>query len=329
MKLELKNIKKSFEEKEVLHGVSFSVESGKALGLLGRNGAGKTTTMRIIMDVFRANEGEVLLDGAKFKPDGSQVGYLPEERGLYPKKVVKEQMMYLAMLRGMTKKEAAKSTQKWLNRLQVSEYTDKKLETLSKGNQQKVQLAATLVGEPEIVILDEPFSGLDPVNSQILKDVITELISEGRIVIFSSHQMSYVEEFCEEIAIINHGDVVLAGNLDEIKEQYGKGRKILSANNYDLESLKALCEDKLNNLVKVLFVTKHYVVLDLNDGVDQWQILDSLKNLNVDVKTFGAYEPSLNDIFVSKVGEEVVVEEEEKEEDTTPKKKGLFGKGGK
>ena len=191
MKLELKNIKKSFEEKEVLHGVSFSVESGRALGLLGRNGAGKTTTMRIIMDVFRANEGEVLLDGKKFKPDGSQVGYLPEERGLYPKKVVKEQMMYLAMLRGMTKKEAAKSTKKWLEKLQVSEYTDKKLETLSKGNQQKVQLAATLVGEPEIVILDEPFSGLDPVNSQILKDVITELISEGRIVIFSSHQMSY------------------------------------------------------------------------------------------------------------------------------------------
>ena len=329
MKLELKDIKKSFEEKEVLHGVSFSVESGRALGLLGRNGAGKTTTMRIIMDVFRANEGEVLLDGKKFKPDGSQVGYLPEERGLYPKKVVKEQMVYLAMLRGMNKKEALKSTTKWLERLQVSEYTDKKLETLSKGNQQKVQLAATLVGEPEIVILDEPFSGLDPVNSQILKDVITELISEGRIVIFSSHQMSYVEEFCEDIAIINHGDVVLAGNLDEIKEQYGKGRKILSATNYDLDGLKAVCEDKLSDKVKVLFVTKHYVVLDLNEGVDQWQILEALKNLDVDVKTFGAYEPSLNDIFVSKVGEEVVVEEEETPEEATPKKKGLFGKGGK
>ena len=329
MKLELKNIKKSFEDKEVLHGVSFSVESGRALGLLGRNGAGKTTTMRIIMDVFRANEGEVLLDGKKFKPDGSQVGYLPEERGLYPKKVVKEQMMYLAMLRGMTKKQAAKSTAKWLEKLQVSEYTDKKLETLSKGNQQKVQLAATLVGEPEIVILDEPFSGLDPVNSQILKDVITELISEGRIVIFSSHQMSYVEEFCEDIAIINHGDVVLSGNLDAIKEEYGKGRKILSANNHDLESLKNLCETKLSDKVKVLFVNKHYVVLDLNDGVDQWQLIDALKALNVDVKTFGAYEPSLNDIFVSKVGEEVVVEEEETPEEATPKKKGLFGKGGK
>lgn len=330
MKLELKDIKKSFEDKEVLHGVSFSVESGRALGLLGRNGAGKTTTMRIIMDVFRANEGEVLLDGKKFKPDGSQVGYLPEERGLYPKKVVKEQMVYLAMLRGMNKKDALKSTTKWLERLQVSEYTDKKLETLSKGNQQKVQLAATLVGEPEIVILDEPFSGLDPVNSQILKEVITELISEGRIVIFSSHQMSYVEEFCEDIAIINHGDVVLAGNLDEIKEQYGKGRKILSATNYDLDGLKAVCEDKLSDKVKVLFVTKHYVVLDLNEGVDQWQILEALKALDVDVKTFGAYEPSLNDIFVSKVGEEVVEEtEEEAPEETAPKKKGLFGKGGK
>lgn len=330
MKLELKDIKKSFEDKEVLHGVSFSVESGRALGLLGRNGAGKTTTMRIIMDVFRANEGEVLLDGKKFKPDGSQVGYLPEERGLYPKKVVKEQMMYLAMLRGMTKKEALKSTTKWLERLQVSEYTDKKLETLSKGNQQKVQLAATLVGEPEIVILDEPFSGLDPVNSQILKDVITELIAEGRIVIFSSHQMSYVEEFCEDIAIINHGDVVLAGNLDEIKEQYGKGRKILSATNYSLDELKGICDEKISDKVKVLFVTKHYVVLDLNEGVDQWQVLEAMKNLNVDVKTFGAYEPSLNDIFVSKVGEEEVVEEVAEEEvEETPKKKSLFRKGGK
>lgn len=331
MKLELKSIKKSFENKEILHGISFSVESGRALGLLGRNGAGKTTTIRIIMDVFRANEGDVLLDGEKFKPDGSQVGYLPEERGLYPKKVVKDQMLYLAMLRGMNKKQALASTAKWLEKLQVAEYTDRKLDTLSKGNQQKVQLAATLVGEPEIVILDEPFSGLDPVNSQILKDVITELISEGRIVIFSSHQMSYVEEFCEDIAIINHGEVVLAGNLDEIKEEYGKGRKILSANNYDLDSLKALCEEKMSDKVKVLFVNKHYVVLDLDEGVDQWQVLDALKSLNVDVKTFGAYEPSLNDIFVSKVGEEVVEEtpDEEPKEASKPVRKSLFGKGGK
>ncbi len=330
MKLELKNIKKSFEDKEILHGVSFSVVGGRALGLLGRNGAGKTTTIRIIMDVFRANEGEVLLDGEKFVPDGSQVGYLPEERGLYPKKVVQEQLVYLAMLRGMNKKQAVKSTTKWLEKLQVSEYTNRKLDTLSKGNQQKVQLAATLVGEPEIVILDEPFSGLDPVNSQILKDVIKELIKEGRIVIFSSHQMSYVEEFCEDIAIINHGEVVLSGNLDDIKEEYGKGRKILSATNYDLKQLKELCQTKLADKVTVLGKNKHAVILDVNEGVDQWQILDALKSLDVDIKTFGAYEPSLNDIFVSKVGEEeeeeAASQEEAKEE---PKKKSLFGKRGK
>lgn len=326
MKLELKDIHKSFEEKEILHGVSFSVESGRALGLLGRNGAGKTTTIRIIMDVFHANSGEILLDGTKFKPDGSQVGYLPEERGLYPKKVVKEQMMYLAMLRGMNKKQALESTTKWLEKLQVSEYTDRKLETLSKGNQQKVQLAATLVGEPEIVILDEPFSGLDPVNSQILKDVIRELISEGRIVIFSSHQMSYVEEFCEDIVIINHGDVILSGNLDEIKAEYGKGRKVLSLEGMSLDEMDTLCKNDLAQYVDVLGRTKHEIILDLKEGTTQWNILDILKTKNVEIKNFGAYEPSLNDIFVSRVGEEILEEEKEEEEEEVPKKKGLFAK---
>lgn len=330
MRLELKEIKKSFEDKEILHGVSFFVESGKALGLLGRNGAGKTTTIRIIMDVFHADSGEVILDGQKFVPDGSQVGYLPEERGLYPKKVVREQMVYLAMLRGMNKKEALKSTEKWLEKLQVSEYTDKKLETLSKGNQQKVQLAATLVGEPNIVILDEPFSGLDPVNSQILKDVITELISEGRIVIFSSHQMSYVEEFCEDIVIINHGEVVLSGNLDEIKTEYGKGRKILAAENCTLEELSSMCRDKLSGLVDVLGVNKHYVILDMKQETDQWALLDALREQKVEVKHFGAYEPSLSDIFVARVGEEEPEEETEKPEEPEEKKgrRKLFGKAG-
>lgn len=160
MRLEVKNLTKSFGEKEVLHGISFNVEGGKALGLLGRNGAGKTTTIRIIMDVFHANSGEVILDSIKFNPKEHLIGYLPEERGLYPKKKVSEQLIYLGRLRGLSKAEAKKNTDKWLARLQVSQYADVKLETLSKGNQQKVQLASTLVCEPEIVILDEPFSGL-------------------------------------------------------------------------------------------------------------------------------------------------------------------------
>ena len=330
MKLELRDIKKSFEDKEILHGISFSVESGKALGLLGRNGAGKTTTIRIIMDVFHANAGEILLDGTKFVLDGSQVGYLPEERGLYPKKIVKEQMIYLAMLRGMNKKQAAESTMKWLEKLEVLEYADRKLETLSKGNQQKVQLAATLVGEPSIVILDEPFSGLDPVNSQILKNVIRELISEGRIVIFSSHQMSYVEEFCEDIVIINHGENILSGHLDDIKMEYGKGRKILAAENYSLDELKKVCETKLSDYVEVLGVNKYDVILSVKEGVDQWKLLDAIKSCDIGIKHFGAYEPSLNDIFVSCVGEEEVVKVvEEEEPENKSKKRGLFGKAGK
>ena len=227
MKLELQGIKKSFDGTEILHGINFSVEGGSALGLLGRNGAGKTTTIRIIMDVFHADEGQVLLDGAPFVYQPGQVGYLPEERGLYPKRLISEQLVYLAKLRGMNKKQAEENMRKWLTRLDVIQYENRKLDTLSKGNQQKVQLAATLVADPDIVILDEPFSGLDPVNSQILKDVINELIADGKIVIFSSHQMSYVEEFCEDIVVINHGEVALAGNLDKIKKNTEKDIKQL------------------------------------------------------------------------------------------------------
>ena len=165
MKLEIKNLRKSFSGNEVLHGISFSVESGKALGLLGRNGAGKTTTIRILMDVFKCDSGEILFDGKPFIPRNHQIGYLPEERGLYPKKKVMDQIVYLATLRGISKKEAKENTKKWLTRLGIAEYENRKLDTLSKGNQQKVQLAQTLVCNPSIVILDEPFSGLDPVNT--------------------------------------------------------------------------------------------------------------------------------------------------------------------
>ncbi len=304
MKLEVRDIKKSFDGKEILHGINFKVEGGRALGLLGRNGAGKTTTIRIIMDVFHADSGEVLMDGKKFVFTSDQIGYLPEERGLYPKRVIKEQMIYLGRLRGLTKKQAVDNTAKWLERLQVSEYAGRKLDTLSKGNQQKVQLAATLVAEPDIVILDEPFSGLDPVNSQILKDVIRELIAEGKIVIFSSHQMSYVEEFCEDIVIINHGEVVLSGNLDEIKAEYGNGRRVIAATNYEVDALEEILKENLSENVKIVGKNRHYIIVELSKGADQWQVLDDLKRLHIDIKNFGMYEPSLNDIFVSRVGEE-------------------------
>lgn len=224
---------------------------------------------------------------------------------MYPKKTVIEQMVYFAKLRGLDRASAVKNAQKWLSRLKVNEYEKRKMDTLSKGNQQKVQLAATLVCDPDIVVLDEPFSGLDPVNSQILKDVIRELISEGKIVIFSSHQMSYVEEFCEDIAIVNQGEIVLAGSLDEIKEEYGKGRKILSALNYSLEELERLCREKLSDVLEVESRSKHNLILRLTEGASQWNILERMREEGIEIDQYGSYEPSLNDIFVSCVGDEV------------------------
>lgn len=303
LKLEVKNLKKSFAGKEVLHGISFSVESGKALGLLGRNGAGKTTTIRILMDVFRANEGEILLDGKPFVPRNHQIGYLPEERGLYPKRKVLEQMVYLAMLRNVPKAKAKENAKKWLERLEIGQCENNLLETLSKGNQQKVQLASVLVCDPEIVILDEPFSGLDPVNSQILQDVVKELIAVGKIVIFSSHQMSYVEEFCEDIVIINQGQVVLEGNLNEIKLAYGRDQLILGDRNKSVQELKQFCEQELTEILQVCGQTKDALIVKLLEGQTRKDLLKALLEKNVEVEQFETYKPSLNDIFVEKVGD--------------------------
>ncbi|MEG0856850.1 MAG: ATP-binding cassette domain-containing protein [Terrisporobacter sp.] len=303
MKLEVKNIRKSFSGNEVLHGISFSVESGKALGLLGRNGAGKTTTIRILMDVFKADSGEILINDKKFNPMDYQIGYLPEERGLYPKKKVAEQIIYLAQLRGMSAKEAKGSTKIWLERLGITEYTNRTLDSLSKGNQQKVQLAQTLVCNPEIVILDEPFSGLDPVNSQVLKDTVRDLINQNKLVIFSSHQMSYVEEFCEEIAIINKGEIVLSGSLKNIKKEFGRNRLILSANDLSIDNLKSILDNKFKHLVSINEVKRDYLVLELFENITKKELLEKLLKEDIDIAKFSMYEPGLEDIFVKKVGE--------------------------
>ena len=304
MRLEVQGLKKSFGETEVLHGISFHVESGSALGLLGRNGAGKTTTIRILMDVFKANGGSLLMDGQPFKAKEYQMGYLPEERGLYPKKTVGEQLVYLATLRGLGAKEAKEQTKKWLARMGVSEYENRKLETLSKGNQQKVQLAQTLLCNPDIVILDEPFSGLDPVNAQILKDVIKEQIEEGKIVIFSSHQMSHVEEFCDEIAIMNHGDIVLSGNLREIKREFGKDRLVIASLGETPEELAQLLKTKFVDLLDVEKIQQSQVVVREKKEGNKPAIMQKLIDEGVDIEHFGLYEPSLHDIFVEKAGDE-------------------------
>lgn len=304
MKLEVKDITKSFGDKQVLHGISFEVQSGRALGLLGRNGAGKTTTIRILMDVFRANSGEVLLDGEKFNQRKHLISYLPEERGLYPKKKVIEQMVYLGRIRGISKSEAVANSKKWLKRLGVLEYENAKLETLSKGNQQKVQLASTLVCDPDIVILDEPFSGLDPVNSRILQDVVMELIGQNKIVIFSSHQMSYVEEFCKDIVIINKGDVVLSGDLDNIKREFGKNQLVVSAVDKTLDDLENIINEHMSDILEITGRTKEELIIKNVADVSRKQILSKFISENIEIERFETYKPSLNDIFVSKVGDE-------------------------
>ena len=295
MVLELRNIEKSFGEKTVLAGVSFKAEGGKAFGLLGRNGTGKTTAIRILMDVFPANSGEVLLNGEPIKHDTISTGYLPEERGLYPKKIIIDQLTYFAELKGMSRKAAVQSIDHWLDRLVMTEYRNKRLDTLSKGNQQKIQLITALAHDPDIVILDEPFSGLDPVNAMLLKDVVKEHIAKGKIVLFSSHQMSYIEEFCDSIAILNNGIVALHGDLRDIKRDYPRDRLVVRT-----ETPHAIKADFGSSCT-------------INDNGDLMiRLVDASKKKtamarlveNYDIDEVKVYEPSLNDIFVEYAGDD-------------------------
>lgn len=292
--LELRNIYKSFGEKEVLKGVSFVAESGKAFGLLGRNGAGKTTSIRILMDVFPADGGEVLIDGKPVDYEKIGIGYLPEERGLYPKKRIIDQLTYFAELKGLPTKAAVNAVDYWLDRLGMREYLDKRLDTLSKGNQQKIQLITALAHDPHIVILDEPFSGLDPVNAMLLKDVVKEQIAKGKIVLFSSHQMSYIEEFCDGIAIIHSGKVVLSGDLREIKRRYARDKLTVRAAN--VEGIKA-------EFGEACTVREDGSLLLRLASPDEKQAVMQRLVENYDVDEVSVFEPSLNDIFVEYAGD--------------------------
>lgn len=304
MELQVHDLHKSFDGREVLHGISFAISSGKALGLLGRNGAGKSTTIRILMDVFKADQGNMSMNGKTFHAKDYNIGYLPEERGLYPKKKVSEQLIYLATLRGMSHGEAKANLKKWLKRLGIEEYENRILDTLSKGNQQKVQLAQTLMCDPDIVILDEPFSGLDPVNSQTLKEVVQEQIQDGKLVIFSSHQMNYVEEFCEDIVILHHGDVVLQGNLKQIKKEYGRNRIVIRALYPEKQEFLELLETQCQELLHIYEEVENGFIIELQPHVNKRDVLMKLLELEVDLEAFQLYEASLTDIFVSKAGDE-------------------------
>lgn len=294
MVLELKNIEKSFGEKKVLTGVSFKAEGGKAFGLLGRNGAGKTTSIRILMDVFPANSGEVLIDGQPINYNKIGIGYLPEERGLYPKKIIIDQLTYFAELKGMSHKAAVQSIDYWLGRLGMTEYRNKRLDTLSKGNQQKIQLITALAHNPDIVILDEPFSGLDPVNAMLLKDVVKEQIAKGKIVLFSSHQMSYIEEFCDSIAILNNGVVALHGDLHDIKRDYPRDRLVVKTETPD--AIKA----DFGSSCTVM--ENGDLIIRLGSPSEKKTTMTHLVE-TYDIDEVKVFEPSLNDIFVEYAGD--------------------------
>ena len=289
MVLELKNIEKSFGEKQVLKGISLTAEGGKAFGLLGRNGAGKTTAIRILMNVFPQNGGEVLFDGEPIDYNKVNFGYLPEERGLYPKKKIFDQLVYFAELKGMKHADAAAAVDYWLSRLGMSEYRNKRLDTLSKGNQQKIQLITALAHDPQIIILDEPFSGLDPVNAMLLKDVVKEEIQKGKIVLFSSHQMNYIEEFCDSIAIINGGKAVLSGDLHGIKRNSPRNRIVVRSEQSTLISSEyggACVRGEDGELI-----------ITLSSPEEKQSVMKHLTEL-YDIDEIKVFEPSLNDIFV-------------------------------
>lgn len=288
MVLEMKDINKSFGAKQVLKGVSFRAEGGSAFGLLGRNGAGKTTSIRILMDVFPADSGQVLLDGKPVDYGKIGLGYLPEERGLYPKKPIGEQLVYLARLKGMSKKAAQEAVDFWLKRLGMEEHKNKRLDTLSKGNQQKIQLITALAHDPEIVVLDEPFSGLDPVNAQLLKDVVKEQIGKGKIVLFSSHQMNYIEEFCDSIAILHQGEVVLSGNLRDIKRSFPRNRLVV----------RTQSPEKIQAAFPCIQGEKGELIITMNAPEEKQAVMQKLTQ-GFDIDGVEVFEPSLNDIFVA------------------------------
>ncbi|MBE5737631.1 MAG: ATP-binding cassette domain-containing protein [Clostridiales bacterium] len=292
MKLEIKDTYKSFGDKQVLTGVSFTAKGGRAFGLLGRNGAGKTTIIRILMNVFPSNGGQVLIDGNPIDYNTVSFGYLPEERGLYPKKKIFDQLLYFAELKGMDKKEATKSIDYWLERLEMQEYRNKRLDTLSKGNQQKIQLITAIAHNPDIVILDEPFSGLDPVNAMLLKDVVKEQIGNGKIVLFSSHQMSYIEEFCDDIAIIHNGKVALSGDLIDIKRNYPRNKLVVRSKD----------NDKIKELYSATDISELDILITLENAGEKAKVIKDLAE-KFDIDEIKVFEPSLNDIFVEYAGD--------------------------
>lgn len=296
MSLFVSNVEKRFGSKVAVDDISFTIEKPGVFGLLGTNGAGKTTTIRMILGVLSKDRGLIEWDGKPVTRETVKFGYLPEERGLYPKAKVEEQLIYFAKLRGMSKSQVKHSIGYWFDRLGVAEYAKSQTEQLSKGNQQKIQLIATLIHDPELIILDEPFSGLDPLNTDLFKSVINELIQKGKYIVMSSHQMQTVEEYCREILILKDGITVLKGNLKEIKSSYGRTNLNIDCRE-DVEDLAKEEGIKLRNR------TASGCEFKISSDDQAYRLLDKIINRKMRLDKFEIREPSLHEIFVEKVGE--------------------------
>jgi ABC-2 type transport system ATP-binding protein len=293
--LKIENVSKSFGNKKVVDNISICMDKPEVFGLLGTNGAGKTTTIRMLLGILKKDSGDITWNGKAVDRKKVNFGYLPEERGVYPKVKIIEQLKYFAELKGMSKDDAIKSINKWAKLLKVEEYLNMPAEKLSKGNQQKIQFLTAVIHDPELIVLDEPFSGLDPVNTEILKKIIIDLVKEGKYIIMSAHEMHTIEEFCTNVIILNKGKTVLKGNLRSIKESYPANRVLISTNDNISNIIKSL-KLELENSVDNSYVIK---IKDENDG---YKLLDKVIKSNIKVNKFEIEKPTLNDIFIEKVG---------------------------
>jgi ABC-2 type transport system ATP-binding protein len=289
--VELRNVSKRFDNFIAVRDLSFEVRKGTIFGLLGPNGAGKTTTIRMIVNIFAPDEGEIKVMDRHISSELQQhIGYLPEERGLYKKMEVGDQLVFFASLKGVDSAEAARRVDNWLGRLELSDWKKKKAQDLSKGMQQKVQFIATVLHDPDLLILDEPFSGLDPVSTNLLKEIILDLKNKGKTIIFSTHQMGQVEQMCDDICLINHATKVLGGSLREVKGRYGRNTVIL-----DYEGADSFLTD---DLIKRMNRFPNYSEILLREGADPQEVLRRAIHAGARVNRFELVEPSLNDIFI-------------------------------
>ena len=296
MGLELKDVCKNFGTKQAVKHLNLIINKPGVYGLLGTNGAGKTTTIRMILGIIKKTAGTITWNGKEVTRENVNFGYMPEERGVYPKTKIYDQLMYFAKLKGITSEEANEAIDYWLKRLQMEEYRDVLAEKLSKGNQQKIQFIIAVMNDPELIVLDEPFSGLDPVNTETLSEVMKELIAKGKYIIMSSHQMSSIEEFCTDLTILNRGDTVLQGNLEKIK------------NSYSSEKLELIVNQDIDNFVKeenleiIENKDNHYLIKQKDEKQGE-ELLKKLINSNIRITKFEMKKPTLNEIFIEKVGD--------------------------